>query len=222
MSIVSKKIAKSLVIVGAGGHAANVTSVAMANGYDIRAYVETGTKGQILFNAPIIQSIDDLGDYQDYVYAIAIGDNSAREKIAMVLVQKYREIYFPSIVHPSADISPLSSLGDGCILMPNVIVGGNTQIGNFCILGNQSCIAHDSIMSTFASLGPGAITGGSVKIGLRGAVGIGAVVDSNIQIGDDCVLGSSSFLNKNLPKNKVAYGIPAKVVKNRSAGDPYL
>ena len=77
-------------------------------------------------------------------------------------------------------------------------------------------------MSAFSSLGPGAITGGSVKIGHRGAVGIGAVVDSNIQIGDDCVLGSSSFLNKNLPKNKVAYGIPAKVVKNRSAGDPYL
>ena len=222
MSIVSKKIAKSLVIVGAGGHAANVTSVAMANGYDIRAYVDTGKKGQILFNAPIIQSIDDLGDYQDYVYAIAIGDNSARENIALVLVQNYPQIDFPSIVHPSADISPLSSLGDGCILMPNVIVGGNTQVGNFCILGNQSCIAHDSIMSAFASLGPGAITGGSVKIGLRGAVGIGAVVDSNIQIGDDCVLGSSSFLNKNLPKNKVAYGIPAKVVKNRSAGDPYL
>jgi len=222
MSVVSNDIEKSLVVVGAGGHAANVTTVAKANGYDIRAYVDNSKNGQTLFDAPIIESIDDLGDYQEYVYAIAIGDNAAREKVFLALVQNYREIDFPSIVHPSADISSLSYLGDGCVLMPNVVVGGNTQVGNFCILGNQSCIAHDSIMSAFASLGPGAITGGSVQIGNRSAVGIGAVVDSNIQIEDDCLLGSSSFLNKNLPKNKVAYGIPAKVVKERLTGDPYL
>ena len=222
MSVFSNEITKSLVIVGAGGHAANVTTVANANGYKIRAYVDNSKKEQTLFDIPIIESIDYLGNYQDYFYAIAIGDNAAREKAVLELVQNYGDIDFPSIVHPSADISSLSSISDGCVLMPNVVVGGNTQVGNFCILGNQSCIAHDSIMFAFASLGPGAVTGGSVKIGNRSAVGIGAVVDSNIKIEDDCLLGSSSFLNRNLPKNKVAYGIPAKVIKERSTGDPYL
>ena len=72
MSVVSNDIKKSLVVVGAGGHAANVTTVAKANGYDIRAYVDNSKNGQTLFDTPIIESIDDLGDYQEYVYVIAI------------------------------------------------------------------------------------------------------------------------------------------------------
>ena len=48
MSVVFNEITKSLVIVGAGGHAANVTSVANANGYKIRAYVDNSKNGQTL------------------------------------------------------------------------------------------------------------------------------------------------------------------------------
>ena len=61
-----------------------------------------------------------------------------------------------------------------------------------------------------------------MQVGLRSAVSIGAVVKHGIIIGDDCVIGANSYVNQNLSKNQVAYGSPAKPVKLRNQGDPYL
>jgi len=77
-------------------------------------------------------------------------------------------------------------------------------------------------MSDFCSLAPAAVTGGNVKIGMRSAISIGAVIKHGITIGNDCVIGANSFLNKDLPHNIVAYGVPARKVRNRNIGDSYL
>ena len=35
-----------------------------------------------------------------------------------------------------------------------------------------------------------------------------------VKIGANAVVGAHSFVNKDIPENSVAYGVPAKVVKN--------
>ena len=35
----------------------------------------------------------------------------------------------------------------------------------------------------------------------------------NVNIGDNTVVGAGSVVTKSLPKNVVAYGVPAKIVK---------
>ena len=47
-------------------------------------------------------------------------------------------------------------------------------------------------------------------------------VDLVIKVEDDSVLGASSYLDKNLPKNIVAYGIPAIKIRGRTKEEPYL
>ena len=106
--------------------------------------------------------------------------------------------------------------------MPNTVVGPNTKIGEFCLLNTLSSIDHDGIMEDYSSLAPGVITGGNVKIGKRSAVSIGAVIKQNIVIADDVVVGANSYVNKDLTSNHLAYGTPAKTIRSRKNGDPYL
>lgn len=216
-----KQALRPLVILGAGGHAVSVANVASSAGYTIKCFVDKNQKGSSLIGIGIID-IAELDDVSRYAFAIAIGDNAVRERISNELKSRYERIYFPALVHSSAEISILATVGEGTVVMPKAVVGPNSSVGKFCILNTQSSIDHDCTMQDFSSLAPGSITGGKVSLGMRSAISIGAIVKHAVAIGNDCVLGANSYLNKNLADNVVAYGTPAKVIRSRKAGDEYL
>jgi sugar O-acyltransferase (sialic acid O-acetyltransferase NeuD family) len=211
-----------IVIFGAGGHAVSVANVAISAGYKIAYFIDANKKADYLLGIKIIRDISELVNKKDYEYCIAIGDNALRERIYKELMSVNIDINFPSLIHKSAVISIFSTIGNGTVVMPNAIVGPNSTVGKFCIINTQSSIDHDCNMLDFSSIAPNAVTGGTVTIGYRSAISIGAVVKQGLKIGNDSVLGASSYLNKNLVNNKVAYGIPAKEVRDREVGDEYL
>jgi serine acetyltransferase len=64
--------------------------------------------------------------------------------------------------------------------------------------------------------------GGGVQIGNFSTISIGATVKHLIKIGDDVVVGANSLVLENLPNNIVAYGLPAKKIRERKREDKYL
>ena len=217
----SKNDLRPLVIIGAGGHALSVANVAISAGFEISYFVDENKFENKLFGIKIIKNLSHLKNIFDYNYSIAIGDNCARESIYNELTVK-NKLDFPILIHSSATISVFSSIEEGTVIMPKVVVGPNSKSGKFCLLNTQSSIDHDCTMKNFSSLAPGVVTGGSVEIGHRSAINIGAVIKHCTEIGDDSILGANSYLNNNLGSGKVAYGTPAKVVRERKNGDPYL
>ena len=77
-------------------------------------------------------------------------------------------------------------------------------------------------MHDFSSLAPGRHTGGNVTIGSRSALLIGAKVKHGIVIGNDTVVGENSYVNDNIGDQKVSYGTPARIVKERGRQEEYL
>lgn len=211
-----------LVVIGAGGHAVSVSNVAHSAGFEIKYYVDRKWDGRILPGGNILDDIDSISNIDQYDFCIAIGDNAVREQVHSNLLNRYSTLTFPALIHSSAIIADSVAVGDGTIVMPGVIVGPNTMIGKFCILNSGSSIDHECTMQDYSSLAPGAITGGSVSIGARSAISIGAVVKHGLTIGNDCVLGAHSYLNRDLRHNQLAYGSPARIVRSRDVGDPYL
>lgn len=211
-----------LVVVGAGGHAVSVANVARSAGYVVACFVDQNKKGARLLDRPIIASVDELEGVGRYVFCIAVGDNAARQRVHAELSARHRDLIFPPLVHASAVVSDFVTLGEGTVLMPQAVVGPNSSVGRFCILNTRSSIDHDCTLADYASLAPGAVTGGSVRIGVRSAISLGAAIKHGVSVGADSVVGACSYLNKDLAANQVAYGTPAKVVRSRSVGDPYL
>ena len=121
------------------------------------------------------------------------------------------------------------SVGDYCIISRNVSVNYNTSIGNRTkimdnthITGN-TIIEDDVFISALVSTtndntigkenyNEDHVKGPYIKKGTR--IGAGANILPNITIGENCVVGASALVTKNVPDKKVVMGIPAKIVRS--------
>ncbi len=55
-----------------------------------------------------------------------------------------------------------------------------------------------------------------VKIGNNVQIGANSVVAPGVTIGDNVIIGALSFVNKDIPSNSIAVGVPCKVIKTVS------
>ena len=153
---------------------------------------------------------------------VAIGDNWIRAKVVDKVLNNFPDFNFIKAIHPSASLSGNVSVGIGSVVMGGAVINSNTTIGEHCIVNTNSSIDHDCKMEVFSSLAPGVTTGGNVYIGEYSAISLGAKIIHNVVIGKHTVVGAGSTVLKNLPDNCVAYNTPAKIVRNRIAGEKYL
>jgi sugar O-acyltransferase (sialic acid O-acetyltransferase NeuD family) len=211
---------QAISIFGAGGHGRVVAELALALGYNVTCFLADEISEPLVLGIPVRKAI--LDDAGSSAFAIAIGDNASREAIFLRLIKEYPNSAFPSLVHPRANLSPSTIIGQGAVVFAGALVGPETQIGSFTIVNHGAQADHNNNLSDFSSLGPGCVLGGNVKLGRAAVVAIGAVVKHGVALGDNSVLGANSYLDQNLPPNSVAYGSPARIIRARQAQDKYL
>ena len=211
-----------LIIFGAGGHATACANVAFAMGLPISGFVDPSRSDESHCGLPVAASPEAFGPLDAHQFFVAVGDNSARQRLRAQWQEKAGGLAWAILAHPSAVIGWGSELGPGSVAMPLAMIGPNCRIGAFCIVNSGASIDHDGRMEDYSSLAPGAVTGGNVSIGARSAICIGAIVKHGCKIGADSVLGGNAYLDQELPDAVVAYGNPARIVRPRQPGEPYL
>lgn len=213
-------ISRKLLILGCGGHGKVVTEVAEALGYANISYLDRpGSSAREFMGRGILGAEPE--DYDDYFF-VALGDNAKRERAYNAFCQKNPRAVAVSLVHPSSVVSPRALIGPGSIVMPLCVVNSSTTLGKGVIINTKASVDHDNFLMDFSSCAPGVSLGGNVTVGLRSAISIGASVKHGISIGNDVVVGASSFVSCDVRDCVVAYGVPAKFVRDRKVGEPYL
>jgi acetyltransferase-like isoleucine patch superfamily enzyme len=79
-----------------------------------------------------------------------------------------------------------------------VEIQDNVQVGSHCSIYSWSTIDNKK---------------GSITIKKNAKIGSHTIVMPGVTIGENSIIGGSSFVNREIPDNVVAYGIPAKVTK---------
>jgi acetyltransferase EpsM len=120
---------------------------------------------------------------------------------------------FATLLHPSADIAPEASVGEGSIVSPGTVIAAFTNIGQHVIVNRGCLIGHHTTIADGCTLSPGANIGGSTLIGERTYVGMGAVVLDHVTVGAGCVIGAGAVVTRSLPDRVQAVGVPAKITK---------
>lgn len=221
-------MAQRIVVVGTSGHACvALDAIERCGGYEVLGLVDTfRNPGESEFGYPVIGPEEELPSFirqrGDCAAVIAIGDNFHRRRLRDRLRELVPGIAFATVMHPNANVSPRAMVGEGALLLAGSIVCAGASVAEGCLLNTGASLDHDCTMDAFASLGPGAVVGGNVRIGACSAIAIGATVLQGRRIGEHSVIGAGAVVLGDMPDQCVAYGVPARIVRQRRAGEAYL
>lgn len=219
---------KNIIIVGASGHGGMVLDCVEKEGrYNVLGFLDSfKKKGTEQNGLEILGSELDLPRLMDKLdihgAILAIGNNWTRKGMADKIGDIIPGLEIITAVHPSAIIGRGVKIGKGTVIMPGAIINANSRIGDFCILNTNSSLGHDGNMKDFSSIASGVCTGGNLVLGRFSAISLGANVIENISIGEHSIVGAGSLVIDHIVGHSMVYGSPARFIKGRKTGGPYL
>jgi len=124
-------------------------------------------------------------------------------------------IDYDNAIHPRA-VTPLAfSLGQGVHVGPGSIIAPHAQLGDFVVVNRSASVGHHTILGDFVTLNPGCHVAGVCRLEDGVTIGAGATVVDSVTIGENSLIGAGSVVTRDIPPRVVAYGVPAKVIKER-------
>jgi len=219
---------RRLLVIGASDHGRSVLDVILRAGtMEVVGLIDDHRPlGSQLLGAEVLGSLRDLPAIAattraDTVF-VAIGDNYTRAQVSERVLDLMPGISFATVAHPSAMIGAETTVGIGTVVHASSTIGPCCALGASVIVNSGAIVEHDCVIADGASIAPGAALGGRCRIGKLSAIGIGAVVAHGITIGDFTVVGAGAVVVRDVPDGVVAYGNPARIVRERVASDSYL
>ena len=148
------------------------------------------------------------GEYDESI--ISVGECDLRKMVVdNIYVGKYLKA-----IHPSAIISPRSTIGDGYGVMQGTIIQSSATIGNHCIVKTGASVGHDEKLADFMHVAPHSTLAGGVTVGEVTWTGDGTVVKHGIHIGRWSLMAVGSAVVDNTPSGVVAFVSKCKPIKS--------
>lgn len=117
---------------------------------------------------------------------------------------------FARVIHPSARISPLATLGSNVLIMAGAVVTSNAVIGNHvCVLPN-TVIHHDACIGDGTLVGSNVTVAGGTVVGENCYVGSGSSLMNGLTIGAGSLVGLGSNVIRNVAAGSQVAGNPAR------------
>jgi acetyltransferase-like isoleucine patch superfamily enzyme len=104
---------------------------------------------------------------------------------------------------------------DGVYIGPGAVigVGGEVIIGSNCSIGARLSISAEEHQISDGSYVSNKVERRGIKINKNCWLGNNVTVLDGVTIGENSVIGACSLVTKDIPENSVAFGVPAKVIK---------
>lgn len=164
------------------------------------------------FGKSYLGNTEKLNNWESPIsIALAIGNGNIRKKVIERI--KNPMVEFSKVVSPYAIFNDIINIGKGSIICAGANLTTNIKIGDFVVLNLNTTVGHDCLLENFTSVMPGANLAGNVTLRECSFVGSGANVLNGVEIAENSVLGAGGVLTKNLEANKIAMGVPAKIVE---------
>jgi UDP-perosamine 4-acetyltransferase len=210
---------RSVVILGASGHAKVVLEAVQAMGcFTVVGMTDPSAHVRSLLGVPVLGGDDILPDLRaqgTQAAVVALGDNTLRHTLGL----RMRELGFelPPVIHPEAFISPTAQIQDGAVIMARAVVGTASVVRSFAIVNTGAIIDHDNVIGEAAHVAPGCSLAGCVRIGDRALIGVGSSIRPKITVGADAIVGAGSAVVSDIPDRACVGGVPARVLRRSSA-----
>lgn len=199
---------RSVVLIGAGGHARVVASSASRGGIRLTGVLETASD---LIGAPFDDLVIEADQGADQraspgPFHAAVGSNAARRAI----VEARPEAAWLSIIDPAASLAAEVMIGDGTLIGMGAVVQTGVSIGRHAIINSGAIIDHDCRLGDFVHVAPGAVLTGGIQVGAGALIGAGAVILPGLSIGEGATVGAGAVVTRAVANGQTVVGNPAR------------
>ena len=201
---------KSLIIIGSGAVAAEITSFIEnplygdSYGVEIKGYlcINDIFVKKYEYKKPYLGTIDSYSPKEDDYFIIAIGDNTYRKENADKIIAKGGKLI--NLIHSTCIIANTAKLGIGNIINPFSMVGPIVEIGDFNIITSQSFISHDCKVGNFNFFSTVGLCG-HVVVGNENIFNIKSTVIPHINIGNKNLIQAGMIVDKNIEDDTTVF-----------------
>jgi len=213
---------KGIIIVGAGGHGRGILEIltAAALGRGDPPVVEGFLDDDPVRTGAQVGGISILGTTallpelaRDHRFLIGVGDPDPRRLLAERVLAAGGE--FATAIHPSAVLYRDVTVGAGVVIGAAAVVAAETRLGPNALVNLGATVGHDCVLGAYATVAPGVNMGGFVTMEEGSFAGLGAVIVPGLRLGAGCKLGPGSVLLEDLEADRIAFGVPARVIDRR-------
>jgi sugar O-acyltransferase (sialic acid O-acetyltransferase NeuD family) len=205
---------KNIILIGFSEHALVVSDIILARGLKIIGYCETEEKKMNPFNINYIGSEKEasvIEKLKSHDWFVSIGHTNIRQKVQLKL-ETLLDTRPINVIHKTANISSIATLGQGVMLGANCVVNPLARIEDGVICNTNSVIEHECTVGRYSLIGPGAVLSGNVSVGENSLIGSGSVIRKGIKIGKNVVVGAGSVIVKDIPDNSTVVGNPQRFI----------
>ena len=205
------------IIFGASRQGTVILDALQAQGtYEFLGFLDDDVNkhGSVLHDFPVLGGTDWLlerVDVDPLKGIVAIGNNEARVTVGKAL--RGHGVGLINVVHPSAVMMSRVEMGSGNFINASVTIVTGTRLEDDIVINTGTTIDHDSLLCSGAQIASGVHTAGCVTVGRHAFVGVGSILGPNVTIGEGSIIGAGSLVLSDIPSHVIAFGSPAKVVK---------
>jgi sugar O-acyltransferase (sialic acid O-acetyltransferase NeuD family) len=205
---------KKVVIIGAGGVAAEVCSYIKAinkmqnEKIEVLGFLDdieerfNGFATKYKFEAPYLGTFKDYNYKEEEFYIFGFANIQGR--IDFMETHKDKNIQFINLIHPSSIIAESANIGEGNLINPYCIIGPNAVVGNNNILTSYSFISHDCIVGNNNFFSTSGLSG-HVNVGDNNFFGIRATIIPDITIGSNNTIQAGMIIDKNISDHETVF-----------------
>jgi sugar O-acyltransferase (sialic acid O-acetyltransferase NeuD family) len=184
----------SILLVGAGGHAAScIDVIEQHGGFTVVGLIgEAHEVGQSVLNYPVLGTDADLPALiAHHRNALVTVGQIKSPQLRMRLFERLKRLgaTLPAIISPRGYVSPHARVGEGTIVMHGAVVNARASVGNNCILNTLSLVEHDAIVADHCHIATAAVINGEVTIAAGTFVGSNTSIRQCVHIGERCLIG---------------------------------
>lgn len=204
--------AKDIIIIGAGGHGAEVDeyikfSLKTENikEFNVFGFLDDNPANYSNYklSAPLIGGVRDHKVIKGKYYIIGI----ANLKYRRFFIDKFKAEggKFMSFIHCNTYVSESAVIGEGTIIGPNANIGPNVKVGNFNLINSRCSLGHDTVIGDYNIISPNVCFSGFTTIGDENFFGVNSVTLPGISVGNRNKIAAGMVLDQNVKDDSVVF-----------------
>ncbi|MGA7205951.1 MAG: NeuD/PglB/VioB family sugar acetyltransferase [Specibacter sp.] len=205
-----------LILLAASGLAREVLASLRSSGaHEVLGFLDDdpALAGTMLDGVPVLGRIEDAVKFPRAQFLACAGKGASRahivDRLGALGIAGDRYV---TVVDDAAVVAPGCLVGNGSILLANVVLTAGVELGDHVVAMPQVTFTHDDRAGDFSTFTTGVSLGGSVQVGRFAYLGMNSSVRERCTIGEGATVGMGSAVLTDVPDGETWVGVPARAL----------